>query len=397
MNSTEADDATGLVINYEMLAGQRFNRSELVLYSENCTDQIGSNSVVLSQSDELYNTGLNYYQYVRLMATIELDPTQLRQSVIWTQGSTSSTGIAAVCARTNLYYDPSDPSDRTNDMMVSFQEVQFYLGIDLTNNTFEIATAAEDLEFQNAGIESIADEYEVEACFCTGGFTCDADGTTVFYQNGLVEVCLNTKSGDTEIRTYNASLTQVGNTYFYTNNDIPVVVDGSPQVLTTVTEDVPNDIKKFTNRLLGLFFDLPGGAELPPISAYGAADLQFKEGNRRRMSSRIDTSRMSRQQWRRTEENIFAGDVATSDAIANAAEASGFDLEIQIERAEGNAESYFDGMSDRERSEHHSDEDQNQLLINRKKQMDASGAGALTSSASAALALIVIIALGSTW
>ena len=382
--------------------GQHFNRSELVLYSENCTDLIGNASVVLSQSDELANTGLKYYQYERLMATVELDPTELRQSIIWTQGSTASTGIAAVCARTNLYYDPSDPEDRTNDMLVSFHEVLFYLGIDLTNNTFEIATAAEDLEFQNAGIESIADEYEVEACFCTGDFTCDADGTTVLTQNGLVEVCLNPKSGDTEIRTYNASLTQVGNTYFDTNDDVPVVVEGSPQVLTTLTEDVPNDVKKFTNRLLGLFFDLPGGVALPPITAYGAADLQFKAGDRRRMSSRIDTSRMSRQQWRRTQENIFAGDVATSDAIADAAEASGFDLEIHIERAEGNAESYFDGMSDQDRFQHagteqHSNRDQNQLLINRKKQMDASGAGLATPSASAALALIVVLAFGGPW
>ena len=275
------------------------NRTELKLYQENCEIPIdvdkGENGALIILSS-IVDTGDDVNGYDTQEITVEINSTILPNHPIWIQGHTPATGSAIICARTNLFHPGIDGVDTADDIMVSFKEVEFKIDVDLMNNIYEISEVADALDIESSGTKTIRDEYKVEACFCTSGFSCD-NSNPILEQNGEVGVCIYPTSFDTKIHQFTLNMDQERNTspilpiQSVKNNGLGEMSTG---VLTKITSD--GDRKKVTAMVLGVFFDnfnLEGDPPLD-IKFNGTVDLEFKTAASRRnlKTIPIDTSRL---------------------------------------------------------------------------------------------------------
>jgi len=344
-NATAADDTKGLVITMNVYTAPDRNRTELELYQKNCSIAIDGdegNLGALIISSSIQDTGRDVNGYDMQEITVEINSTILTDHAVWTDGLTDATGYAEICARTNLFHPGIDGGNTADDILVSFKEVEFRIDVDLTNNTYEINANAEAMDTEDAGVETLRDEYSVDACFCTGAsnFDCDNPAPTL-EQNGEVEVCLTPTSTDTEIFHFSLNIDQENNTSTMlpirsvTNNG-----NGGQDTypLTVITQS--GDTKKVTAMVLGLFFDQFNTGvvtTLPPIEFNGTVDLNFHTVSRERRlieNAPIVWNVPSAGLRRAQEGNIFDQDpsnaATTDNGVAAQAE---FGLSAQIKRA----------------------------------------------------------------
>ena len=96
-----------------------------------------------------------------------------------------------------------------DDILVSFKKVELCIDVDLTNNTYDINANAEDMDTEDEGVETLWDEYSVDACFWTGAinFECENDATNL-EQNGEVDIFLTPHSTDTKIFHFSLNIYQ---------------------------------------------------------------------------------------------------------------------------------------------------------------------------------------------
>ena len=330
-----SDDPTkGQEITLMILTGRDANRIALSLFRDNCTTPVDGDAgqegaLIIASGIASNNTSLteDVFGYQEKQAFLEINTTALAAHPIWV--GNGPTGEAIFCARIDLYHNGEDGvSDTQDDKMVSFREVLFVLSADLSNKAFSVSASTDRKEIVQGGLETLSGTYGVDACFCTGGFTCDAEDP-ILRQNSKVEVCLTPSSTDTEIRLFSMYLTQDGNdSPFF---PFPSVVENVVGALTTVTSF--NDTIKVMARLLGVFFDQPD--PLPPIRVEGTTDLELKisQTTRRRVQGEkaIDLGAAHRRQQ---EDNIFLDDAATTKQGGDQdLEFSKFSLSIDIIRA----------------------------------------------------------------
>ena len=77
---------------------------------------------------------------------------------MWTDGLTDATSYANICARSNLFYPDINGGFTTDDILVSFKEVEFCLDVDHTNNTYKINANADAMDTEDAGLETLQDD-----------------------------------------------------------------------------------------------------------------------------------------------------------------------------------------------------------------------------------------------
>ena len=96
---------------------------------------------------------------------MEINSTILIDFPVWTNGITNVTGSSKICACTNIFHPGIAGGNTVDDILVSFKKLELCIDVDLTNNTYDINANAEDMDTEDEGVETLWDEYSVDACF----------------------------------------------------------------------------------------------------------------------------------------------------------------------------------------------------------------------------------------
>ena len=196
------------------------------------------------------------------------------------------------------------------------------------------------MDTEETGVETLQDEYTVDACFCKGdsNFECYNPSTTL-EQNSGVDICLTPTSTDTDIYQFTLDVNQEDNAcpllpVLSVRNDVNGVAYTYP--LTVITQS--GDTKKFNSMVFCLFFDQLYHSDLtilPDIKFNGTVYLNFQTVSDRRLIENalivwtVPSSGLSRSQ----EGNIFDQDPTnTSTADNGVAAQAKFGLSAQIKR-----------------------------------------------------------------
>ena len=136
INTTAANDTKGLMVTMNVYTAPDQYQTELELYKKNCFVAIDANEGSLGAliiSSSILDTGHDVNSYDMQEITVKINSTNLTDHPVWTDGITNAIGYDDIFARTNIFHPGINGGNKTDDILVSFKEVEFRIDVDLTD------------------------------------------------------------------------------------------------------------------------------------------------------------------------------------------------------------------------------------------------------------------------